>query len=111
MVRAGGNNKLATKGLLGMSKPHMLGAQNDNIKQMLGMVAPESIEPKDKTAFSKFVQKGTPVMEKSKGSKIDSGLGTPQDMQRKKAPLGRPISLVNKSVSGATSSVFKPGDS
>jgi hypothetical protein len=32
MVRAGGNNKLATKGLLGMSKPHMLGAQNDNIK-------------------------------------------------------------------------------
>jgi len=41
------------------------------------MVAPESIEPKEKTAFSKFVQKGTPVMEKSKGSKIDSGLGTP----------------------------------
>jgi len=46
--------------------------------------------------------------EKSKGSKIDSGLNTPQDMQRKKAPLGRPGSLVNKSVS---SSVFKPGDS
>lgn len=36
--------KNATKGLLGMSKPHMLGAQNDNIKKMLGMTLDQSAE-------------------------------------------------------------------
>ena len=46
--------ELTTKGLLGMSKPHMLGAQNDNIKKMLGMEVeePEVAEKvQDKTQF------------------------------------------------------------
>lgn len=38
--------KAATKALMGMAKPHMLGAQNENIKRMLGM-APAGVEPGD----------------------------------------------------------------
>ena len=45
-------NELTTKGLLGMGKPHMLGAQNDNIKKMLGLT-----EPIDSTSAASITQK------------------------------------------------------
>lgn len=52
---------------MGMAKPHMLGAQNENIKRMLGM-GPATVEPGDAEILNPPVTKSTFMRSTSKGA-------------------------------------------
>ena len=73
--------KAATKALMGMAKPHMLGAQNENIKRMLGLGA-STIEPGDAEILNPPIPKSTFMRSTSK-----SGLSTRSDILASKELL------------------------
>lgn len=85
---------------------------------MLGMAAEEPIDkPQSLKKPASTPQQNSSEKKGSKAGTIDSthdGIVTPSEIGRKKPLVGRTLSQVNKSVSGATSnkgSVFDPGQS
>lgn len=89
---------------MGMAKPHMLGAQNENIKRMLGL-GPSSVEPGDAEILNPPIPKSTFMRSTSK-----SGLSTRSDILASKDLLpSQKFGIVNSGYNNSkpkTSSVM-----